>query len=989
MVGECLQKKVLVVDDLPDNIKVLAATLHRHLPDCIVLSATSGQEALDIAVREGPDLILLDAKMPGMDGFEVCRRIRADERISRIPVLMISAVLTGTRDRISGLESGADGYICKPYETAELIAQVRALLRIKETEDQILLSEKYLEQQLQQRTRALQESEKRYRTLLEEVLDFSPVATMACNADSRIIWMNRAFENIFGIRRSEALGHTREEVIGRIARMIEDPAVLQELPRETEHTLPVAREIHLLPESGREERWLMHWPRSIRYGAYAGGIIEHFMDITEHKQYEAELRAREQRLRRQAQTLTELARSPELLSGNTEAFFRRLVKNAAETMGVERCSIWLYDTTRSKIICQVSYSLSQQEWGKEEDLPVKSYPSYFAELDNARFINADDAQNDPRTREFTDSYLKPHNITAMLDAPIRRGGQSIGVLCHEHVGTEPRHWQPDEQAYAGSLADLIALALETAERRRLETERELLARAVTQSSEALMITDVEGRILYVNPAFEKITGFSSTDALEQNPRILKSGQQDAEFYKQMWETLLAGEVWKGRMVNRRKDGSLFHTDEVITPIRDETGKIVNYVAVCRDVTREVHLEQQLMQAVKLESVGRLAGGIAHDFNNLLTTILGFAQLILDMSDPKSPIHNEAKEILRAAERGAELTRQLLTLARSRLTQLRPIDLNGVVREMDQLLRRTLGEDIELVTILGEKIASVQASTTLLEQVIINLAVNARDAMPGGGRLILETTMVELDASFCSQRIGIRPGRYVRLRIADTGHGIPPEALPHIFEPFFTTKASSRGSGLGLTTVYSIIKQLGGYVEVDSAVGQGTTVDIYLPAVEEEPEAQVEILETQETLPRGNETVLLVEDEDTVRHLTVRMLRTLGYHVLEARHATEALAIARQYRKPIHLVISDVVMPHMGGYEMVKKLREIRSDFRVVYISGFTDRPVPAVPGISHNIPLVEKPYTRETLAHVIRTVLDAPRGEEPHTPSGDQAEEDE
>jgi len=678
MHGERAQKTILIVDDLPENLKVLSATMHRHLPGCIVLTTTDGAEALRIAVEKQPDLVLLDAKMPGMDGFEVCRRLRRDERISRIPVLMISAVLTGTSHRITGLESGADGYICKPYETAELIAQVRSLLRIKETEDRILSQEQYLERQLEQRTRALKESEKKYRTLLEEVLDFSPVATVASNADHRVIWVNRAFEKVFAIRRQEILGQSREEVISRIARMIENPEGLLEPPRDTDRRPSAAREIHLLADGQRQERWLLHWPRLIRHGAYAGGLIEQFMDITEHKQFESELRNRESRLRRQAATLTELARCHELLDGNPESFFRKLVQTAAETLGVERVGIWLYTSGKDRIVCRECYHLSTGERSRGAELPVSSNPTYFDELDSARFIDADDALQDARTRDFADTYLKPLGITAMLDAPIRRKGQTVGVLCHEHCGGGPRNWQPDEKAYAASLADLAAMVLEAADRVRAEADRERLARAVTQSHEAMMITDVSGKILYVNPAFERITGYSPRETLGRNPRILKSGEHDAAFYEKMWATLRSGRVWKGRMVNRRKDGTLFHADEVITPIRNEEGEIVNYVAVCRDITRELHLEQQLMQAVKLESVGRMAGGIAHDFNNLLTTILGFAQLIVDMSDPKSPIYNEAREILRAAERGAELTRQLLTLSKSRLTQIRPLDINAVV-----------------------------------------------------------------------------------------------------------------------------------------------------------------------------------------------------------------------------------------------------------------------------------------------------------------------
>lgn len=493
---------------------------------------------------------------------------------------------------------------------------------------------------------------------------------------------------------------------------------------------------------------------------------------------------------------------------------------------------------------------------------------------------------------------------------------------------------------------------------------------VEQAAEAVIITDTEGAIEYVNPAFERMAGYSASEVLGHNPRLLKSGRQDAAFYGNLWATLARGETWIGRMSNRRKDGSEYEVEAVLSPIRDANGWTMNYVSIARDITREVQLEQQFREAQKMEAIGRLAGGIAHDFNNLLTSILGFARFAREAAGAESTIAEDVDEVLRAAERAAQLTKQLLTFSRRQVVQVEPLDINSVLIEMDRLLRRTLGENVELVTLPDPDAGGVQADIGLLEQAIMNLAINARDAMPQGGTLTLQTQRMQIPPENMLLRNGASNiGDRVRLTVADTGVGMSADVREHCFEPFFTTKEKGKGTGLGLALVYNIVHQFEGSIEVESTPGNGTRVHLLFPRVDS-PLAAARPAAEDAGVPGGTETILVVEDEESVRRLTVRLLTDLGYHVLEARNGSEALLLFLQHVEPVHLVLSDIVMPQMGGPEMVGRMWKARPGFRVLYISGFTDSsslPSPE-PGVSASLLL--KPFTQERLARKVRDVLD-------------------
>ena len=381
------------------------------------------------------------------------------------------------------------------------------------------------------------------------------------------------------------------------------------------------------------------------------------------------------------------------------------------------------------------------------------------------------------------------------------------------------------------------------------------------------------------------------------------------------------------------------------------------------------MQEQLRQAQKIEAIGRLAGGIAHDFNNLLTVIKGVCQLsLLDLHE-RDPLYENLKEIERSAERAADLTRQLLAFSRKQILEMEVLDLNDIVRGLDKMLHRLLGEDIDLVTVLSEGIGKVKVDPGQMEQVIINLAVNSRDAMPQGGKLTIETADVELDEEYAKRHIAVQPGRYVMLSISDTGVGMTPEVKDRLFEPFFTTKEQGKGTGLGLSTVYGIVKQSGGNIWVYSEPGQGATFKIYLPRVEE-PLTEKKREEVSREIPRGGETILVVEDEETVRKLAMRLLKGQGYRVLEASDGGKAFMLCEKYKERIDLILTDVVMPGMSGRELAERLKQIHPEMKVLYMSGYTDNAIVHHGVLKEGIHFIQKPFTLESLARKVREVLD-------------------
>ncbi len=522
-----------------------------------------------------------------------------------------------------------------------------------------------------------------------------------------------------------------------------------------------------------------------------------------------------------------------------------------------------------------------------------------------------------------------------------------------------------------------ALSLHSTQRQQQRAEQSLrkLSCAVEQSADAIFITDSEGIIEYVNPAFEMVTGYSAEEVTGKNSSLLKSGQQAPLLYRELWETIRFGDVRRSIVVNRKKNGEVYYVDESISPIRDLEGHITNFVSNGRDYSERLRLEAQLLQAQKMDAVGRLAGGIAHDFNNLLTIITSYSELALDSVVPESPAQARILEILSAARRAADLTRQLLAFSRKQPQALRVAEINPVVSEIVKTLRRLIGEDIELVFVPGAGLGRIRLDPVQIEQILMNLAANARDAMLQGGRCTIETSNAQLDEPYVDRKPAVIPtGRYVVLSVTDSGAGIPADHLPHVFEPFYTTKPSGKGTGLGLATVYGIVKQNHGFVWAYSEPGMGTTIRIYLPCVQDQPIVMENPGVIAVAALRGTETVLLVEDEEPLRRAAAEFLSLRGYTVLEAKDGVDALLVTKNHGPMIHLAVTDVVMPHMSGGELAKELEAICPRTRVLFVSGYPGQTMLDHKVVNLETNFLQKPFTLKQLASKVRTVLDHSRG---------------
>lgn len=517
-------------------------------------------------------------------------------------------------------------------------------------------------------------------------------------------------------------------------------------------------------------------------------------------------------------------------------------------------------------------------------------------------------------------------------------------------------------------AYLHSIVADITERKQLEAERERLMTAIQQLGEIIIITDTAGRILFVNQAFETVTGFSREEALGQTPRILKSGVQDETFYKQLWETITHGRRWQGRIVNRKKDGTLYTEAATITPVKTLSGKTTHYVAVKRDISEHLELEAKFQQAQKLEAVGRLAGGVAHDYNNMINVVLGYTQMAIAEAGDNSRLQEYLEQVMSAAQRSAEITRQLLAFARKQTIQPEVISLNATIEKSLRMLQRLIGENIDLVWLPGKTAGSVYLDAVQLEQVLANLCVNARDAITDIGKVSIETDRVTIDEDYCRAHPEAIPGDYAVLEVSDNGCGMSPDVLKRIFEPFFTTKEVGKGTGLGLASVYGIVRQNRGFINVYSEPGKGTTFRIYFPR-REEPGQIVETNMVAPTKGKG-ERILVVEDEPMLMEVTREILKAAGYVVVTATRPEEALQIVSSDAIGFELLITDVVLPEMNGKELATRIQEHLPDIRILFMSGYTANAISHFGILDKNIDFIQKPFSVASLTAKVRSILD-------------------
>ena len=529
------------------------------------------------------------------------------------------------------------------------------------------------------------------------------------------------------------------------------------------------------------------------------------------------------------------------------------------------------------------------------------------------------------------------------------------------------------------LPAVVQQAVEQLDRRRLLHEAEIAYEHLRRhyemilnaAGEGIIGLDLDGHINFVNPAALRLLGYEMHELLGQDLAALAERPVTGSNGR-VHAALAANTTCRTHdLFFWRKDGTCFPIESTATPLRQE-GRQVGSVFVFKDITERRHLEEQFRQAQKMEAVGRLAGGVAHDFNNLLTVVSGYSELLAHNPSLDAKAQEAVTEVHKAAERAIAVTRQLLAFGRKQILAPRPLDLTELVRDMEPILRRLLGEDIEMVTELAPHLPPVTADAGQLQQIVMNLVVNSRDAMPDGGTLTITTSDVPVDAATAAQQPSLQPGRYALLTVADTGCGMDADTRHHIFEPFFTTKEAGRGTGLGLATVYGIVVQSGGHIDVQSEPGRGTTFRVLWPQAGDGADATPATEPPPDAVRGGTETLLLVEDEESVRGLAARVLQSYGYRVLEARDGAEALQVAQGTSEYLHLLVTDVVMPGISGLELARRLGAQRPRLRVLYMSGYTDDAIVRRGVLAADAQFLPKPFTPEVLVRRVREVLDRP-----------------
>ncbi|MFZ2956661.1 MAG: PAS domain S-box protein [Candidatus Ozemobacteraceae bacterium] len=620
----------------------------------------------------------------------------------------------------------------------------------------------------------------------------------------------------------------------------------------------------------------------------------------------------------------------------------------------------------------------------------RTYRSLFDNIMNAvahcRLIFEEGTPVDYEYLAVNPSFEK---VTGLRDVVGRKVSEVIPGYCRDNPDSlqvfgkvaqtgEPAQWEHYLASldrwfffsiYRHAPGEIIILSENISERKRSEVQLRQLSTAVEQSPVTVMITDLVGTIEYVNPSFTRITGHTREDVLGKNPRFLKSGETSAEEYRKLWETITSGGEWRGEFHNRRRDGTLFWERAMISPIRGPSGVITHFIALKEDITAQKSLEDQFRQAQKMESVGRLAGGVAHDFNNALGVIIGHVELAMEQVNPELPIHKNLKAIFKAARHSADLTKQLLAFARKQTVMPRILNLNESIIGTLGMLHRLIGEDIFLDWKPGRNLHPVRLDPAQLDQILTNLVINARDAIAGVGSIILETRNIEDPEAFGFPPEKATVKKFVMISIHDTGQGMEKQVLDHLFEPFFTTKELGKGTGLGLATVYGIVQQNNGTIQVDSSPGEGSTFRICFPAsivnAETAPGEPIRKMGS-----RGSETILLVEDAEELRGLYQNFLKSRGYQVLSAGSPEEALNIARQHQGALHLLVSDIIMPEMNGRELSEQLAAIQPGIPTLFMSGYT-ADVLALRGVlDEGTNFLQKPFATEELAEMVRVILD-------------------
>ena len=679
------------------------------------------------------------------------------------------------------------------------------------------------------------------------------------------------------------------------------------------------------------------------------GLVASFLDVTGLHRMEAE----RQVISEVVHALNQTANLDQLLEGIHQALKKVLC--------AENCFVALHDATQDAFY--FPFFVDQLDTAPPPQKVGRSCTAFVFRTGSAMLIPQSEFD---RLAQQGEVELVGSPSPAWLGVPLKTPTATIGVLVVQHYENESAYDMRDLE-FLDSVGGHIALAIERRRSEEALRKSESVFRLLFSHNPlpTWVMDDDTLQFMQVNDAAVRQYGFTPEEFRRMSMFDLRPEEQqtspDARARKDA-----AAAKYEGLCKHRKKDGKVLEV-EIISHQLDYSGRRVRLV-VAQDISERHLLEQQLRQAQKMEAVGRLAGGVAHDFNNLLMVIKGHTELLMNAWAPADGASRKIAQIDRAADRAAALTKQLLAFSRMQVLQPRVMNLNGVVEDMGKLLPRLIGEDVELGIRTSPDLGSIRADASQMEQIIMNLAVNARDAMPTGGRLIIETSNADLDRTYNSTHPIVKPGRYVLLAVSDTGTGMDADTQAHIFEPFFTTKEAGKGTGLGLATVYGVVKQSGGFIWVYSEVGKGTSFKIYLPRVEQ-PEDKVSMPLAFSEAPRGTETILLAEDEQDVREVAREFLESGGYTVIEAVNGAEALRLASEHDSTIDLLVTDMVMPGMTGRELAGRLQQQNSGIGAVYMSGYSEQTAAETAKVDATMRLLTKPFSRGSILRAVREAL--------------------
>lgn len=676
-------------------------------------------------------------------------------------------------------------------------------------------------------------------------------------------------------------------------------------------------------------------------------------DLAERRRTEVTLRRRNQELSLLNRVIAISASSSNLLQA-----LQTISHELATTIHADWCGVVTLDHTETSGLLVALYRTDEASTA----IPMGTtfpLPKTFIDLlkQTSAIPITDIAESDVFSEVLSNIDTSGLHASALL-IPITDGTHLLGILA---IGTrQPREYSDSDAVLAHRVADQLAGVIA---RMDLERTRQQLSMAMEQASEAVAITTPEGRIIYLNNAFERLFGYSQTEILNTIPTSLAPENE----LEPINTALRDGTHWQGQVNFFRKDGSTFVANVSIMPIRDEQKQAVNFVVTVQDITQQVEMEERLRQSQKMEAVGQLAAGIAHDFNNMLTAINGFSELLLEKIPFGTPQHEYVLQILESGNRATDLVRQLLAFSRKQLIAPKILNLNQKIVDIQQMLRRVIEEHITIQTQLTPDIYPIKMDPAQVEQILVNLAVNAQDAMPDGGILRLETANVLLSKTFTDRLPDVPPGKYVMLTVSDTGMGIPEDIVEHIFEPFFTTKDVGKGTGLGLATIYGIVKQNQGHIEVHSEIGVGTTFFVYLPRTDEVAHAPP--MKDTQKLPVGAEKIMVVEDSEFVLDFTQTVLSELGYTVMSALSAQAALDQFHNLNSPPDLLVTDVVLPGMNGKKLAVITRQLFPKIKILFISGYKEAELKHKLLLDNGAAFLSKPFTATDLAQTIHTLL--------------------